>query len=118
GIRDFHVTGVQTCALPIYYGNQPSFEQLYAPFKSTLSAQGIQKPIILAEFGSLATNANQTTWINQGVESIAVNFPEITHLVIFNSSIDRNVPEQLNTPILNWKITDYDHLRKIGRAHV
>lgn len=93
------------------YGNQPSFEQLYAPFKSTLSAQGIQKPIILAEFGSLATNANQTTWINQGVESIAVNFPEITHLVIFNSSIDRNVPEQLNTPIINWKITDYDHLR-------
>src|SRR5690606_18547629 len=23
GIRDFHVTGVQTCALPIYYGLQP-----------------------------------------------------------------------------------------------
>src|SRR5690606_39946814 len=27
GIRDFHVTGVQTCALPIYCRDCPSFKQ-------------------------------------------------------------------------------------------
>src|SRR5436309_14251182 len=26
GIRDFHVTGVQTCALPIYDGAQPALD--------------------------------------------------------------------------------------------
>lgn len=94
------------------YGKQPSFDHWYAPFKNALTSQGIQKPVILAEFGSLANNTNQTTWINQGVESIADNYPEINHLVIFNSSIDRNVPEQLDTSILNWKIADYNQLRR------
>src|SRR5690606_5474889 len=29
GIRAFHVTGVQTCALPIYYQNGPSYRCLF-----------------------------------------------------------------------------------------
>src|SRR5690606_41180080 len=31
GIRDFHVTGVQTCALPIYIGNNPTINYVSIP---------------------------------------------------------------------------------------
>src|SRR5690606_40710195 len=32
GIRDFHVTGVQTCALPIYHGDAVAAQAAHLPF--------------------------------------------------------------------------------------
>src|SRR5690606_40795264 len=39
GIRDFHVTGVQTCALPIFI----------TEFRQIMAAHGLDKPIWLVE---------------------------------------------------------------------
>lgn len=94
------------------YGKQSDFDQIYLPFKNALRTQKITKPIILAEFGSLAQSTNQTAWLSNAFESIADNHPEIKHLVFFNSAIDKNVPSQLNTSVLNWKIKDYNRLRR------
>src|SRR5690606_28032682 len=85
---------------------------LYIPYQKALKAQKINKPVILAEFGSLAETTNQTEWLSQAIESISEKYPEIKHLVFFNSAIDKNVPRQLNTSILNWQIKDYDRLRR------
>src|SRR5690606_39623102 len=43
GIRDFHVTGVQTCALPIYY-----FERIYQ-FAEELIGKGLAYVCSLSE---------------------------------------------------------------------
>lgn len=94
------------------YGAQADFDQLYIPYQKALKAQKINKPVILAEFGSLAETTNQTEWLSQAIESISEKYPEIKHLVFFNSAIDKNVPRQLNTSILNWQIKDYDRLRR------
>src|SRR5690606_39770201 len=40
GIRDFHVTGVQTCALPIYVRSQPELKALFSDL-SNLSAREV-----------------------------------------------------------------------------
>lgn len=94
------------------YGNQPSFDQLYLPFKEVFKALKINKPVILAEFGSLSEKTNQTTWITQAIESISDKYSEIKHLIFFNSAIDQNIPQELNASILNWKIKDYDKIRE------
>ena len=94
------------------YWDQVNFDQLYSPFKKALQAHKIKKPVILAEFGSLRENITQTSWITDAIEDISNKYPEIKHLVFFNSAIDQNIPQQLNTTILNWKIKDYDRIRR------
>src|SRR5690606_40008879 len=37
GIRDFHVTGVQTCALPIFRGKEPLVLALFERFRQELA---------------------------------------------------------------------------------
>src|SRR5690606_40135680 len=51
GIRDFHVTGVQTCALPIYLGLEPAGDngdwfQRVPLLKATLLAEGAALEIV------------------------------------------------------------------------
>src|SRR5690606_39721913 len=43
GIRDFHVTGVQTCALPIYDYASPSL--LSEPFADQVATEILAKPL-------------------------------------------------------------------------
>src|SRR5256885_9846829 len=45
GIRDYKVTGVQTCALPIFGGHDPS--KVHAAYNAAVSTQG-QPTVILA----------------------------------------------------------------------
>src|SRR5690606_40513756 len=40
GIRDFHVTGVQTCALPIYAQESPWVNDVYIIYPPERGAQG------------------------------------------------------------------------------
>src|SRR5690606_40248741 len=46
GIRDFHVTGVQTCALPIYYGGMKADELRVEAERRNLSTSGTKAELI------------------------------------------------------------------------
>ena len=84
-----------------------SFDDLYIPLKDALGASAINKPIILSEFGSLNFEGQQEAWIVEALDSIYLNYPEITGIIFFNSNIDNNIPvatEELNT--LDWSLNE------------
>ncbi|MDT0646208.1 glycosyltransferase family 2 protein [Zunongwangia sp. F260] len=68
-----------------------SFNQLYQPFHSEIGAF-TNKPVMLAEFGSLKINKNQKKWSLDAIETINSTYPEISAIVLFNSSYDKNIP--------------------------
>src|SRR5690606_39533958 len=43
--RDFHVTGVQTCALPIYHGGDPATQRRRGFPRSALRSVGLPGPL-------------------------------------------------------------------------
>src|SRR5690606_39834418 len=60
GIRDFHVTGVQTCALPIFTTKRGKKNKAQISFESSYGLQTLQKKIDLLdakEFASLRNDA-------------------------------------------------------------
>lgn len=80
-----------------------TFSELYEPFhEELLSFTG--KPVMLAEFGSLDLEGRQREWTEEAVISINREFEEIRAVVLFNSSFDRNIPENdfYSKDFLDW----------------
>ncbi|WP_373057101.1 glycosyltransferase [Zunongwangia sp. H14] len=75
--------------------NGYSFDELYKPFHYRIKKL-TNKPVMLAEFGSLKLNENQEKWTVQAMETINQKYPEISAVVLFNSAYDTNIPKN------NW----------------
>src|SRR5690606_40554835 len=72
GIRDFHVTGVQTCALPIYEGKSE-------PFRFQLPQRLFTKPLaraLIEQRRLLALDARQDETVGAALEALLIA-PEI-----------------------------------------
>ncbi|WP_224489105.1 glycosyltransferase family 2 protein [Robertkochia flava] len=88
-------------------GRSYSFDDLYTPIKDALRAAGIDKPVILSEFGSLNFEDAQEAWILDALDSIYLNYPEITGVLFFNSSIDENIPVKTREVTqLDWSLNE------------
>src|SRR5690606_40934139 len=88
--RDFHVTGVQTCALPIS-GQYEELQELYSEYKDKLMIIGVP--------------CNQFGGQEPGTAQEIQNFCEVNYGVTF-----------LLTEKVNVKGKDKHELYKIGRA--
>ncbi|WP_282074673.1 glycosyltransferase [Maribacter aquivivus] len=82
-----------------------SFKELYASFHDKLKSV-TEKPVIIAEFGTLNDSVSKNKWVHNAFESIEKDFKEIKGLVLFNSSYDKNIPENnfYSKPYLDWTI--------------
>jgi cellulose synthase/poly-beta-1,6-N-acetylglucosamine synthase-like glycosyltransferase/beta-mannanase len=80
-----------------------SFEQLYAPFHRTLP-KGL--PVLIAEMGS-AEKKNQTEWMMDGIKKVRMKYPEVKGFVLFNSGIDKNIPDG-SSGTIDWRISKLD----------
>lgn len=77
-----------------------SFKELYEPLrKEYLSLT--RKPVMLAEFGSLKLGNRQMEWLQNTIQTIESNYPEISSIVMFNSELDKNIPAN------NWYTEKY-----------
>src|SRR6266700_6541198 len=65
GIRDFHVTGVQTCALPISFG--------FEDFRSRAAAAGVDRAVLVQADDSAADT--------EAMFEVAAAHPEIVGVV-------------------------------------
>ncbi len=85
-------------------GKWYSFEELYHPYSEALKKLSA-KPVMLAEFGSLKRGGDQEAWLKKAIVAINTKYPNIKSVVLFNSSIDKNVPKS-NTAsevtLLDW----------------
>lgn len=80
-----------------------TFEELYEPFHNGFGELP-EKPVMLAEFGSLNHRKEQNFWIKDALKSISEDFPEISAIVLFNSAYDKNIPQntKYQQKYLNW----------------
>ena len=69
-------------------GEWYSFDEIYSEF--TPYTKKLNKPVILAEFGSTRYGGNQARWLSDAFESIANYHPEIRSVVMFHSDRDKN----------------------------
>ena len=82
-----------------------SFESLYRPVHDEIK-KFTNKPVMIAEFGSLKEGGNQAVWIEDGLKSINEKFMEIKAIVLFNSNVDANIPNDINfnSKKLDWTL--------------
>ena len=73
-------------------GQNFTFKELYESISEELQ-NFTNKPVILAEFGSMDIQGNQEEWTKDAIASINNYFPEIEGLVLFNSAFDSNIPK-------------------------
>ena len=69
-------------------GNWYTFEELYAPFSR--ECKKYNKPVMIAEFGSVSYGGNQKEWIDEAMLTIETTFKEIRSIVFFYSAQDAN----------------------------
>ena len=85
-------------------GNWYTFEDLYNPYYEKLKKIS-DKPVLLAEFGSLTLGGDQKLWLKDAFTAIDSKFKEIQGLVFFNSKFDNNIPANhidYNKEYLDW----------------
>ncbi len=104
-------------------GKWYSFEQLYTGFQAEFAKLGIEKPTMLAEFGSTAYGGNRGKWLGEALGAVASRHPEIRAIVFFHSDRDRNWATSWrppgNPPFIDWTfIPDDGALEQVRAALV
>ena len=102
--------GVTGLNYGIYNRNKEwhSFESLYFPVHEEIKTF-TDKPVMISEFGSLKQGGNQVAWIQNGLKSINEKFIEIKAIVLFNSNVDKNIPNNVNSNLdkLDWTLDSF-----------
>ena len=85
-----------------------SFESLYDPIHDEVE-KITDKPVMIAEFGSLKEGGNQQAWVEDALKSIDERFKEIKAIVVFNSRVDDNIPDNVssNSEHLDWSLDSF-----------
>ena len=80
-----------------------SMEQLYQPFHNNpVFRTGL--PVMLAEMGSLQSEGGQADWFKGASQSVKTKFHEVKAFVLFNSGVDKNMPDGTYGKNLNWQM--------------
>jgi cellulose synthase (UDP-forming) len=69
-------------------GNWYSFNSIYAPYKKEIAS--LNKPVMMAEFGSTSYGGDKNEWINDALKNIEESHQEIKAIVFFNTVNDKN----------------------------
>jgi cellulose synthase (UDP-forming) len=97
-------------------GKWYSFSELYEPYRDKLL--DLQRPVMLAEFGSTSYGGKKENWITDGLYCIKNKYPEIKSVVFFNSKSDKqwitNWRPNKKTNFIDWSIPF--HNQKIQEA--
>jgi hypothetical protein len=77
-----------------------SFDEIFAKHYESLAK--FHKPILIAEFGSLAVGGNQAEWYQKALADFPTRFPAVKGLIFFHNGNDGTTTYQT----LNWYIKD------------
>ena len=75
-----------------------TFEEIFGSKYSLLASFG--KPVMVAEFGSLAVGGNRAAWYQAALTGLPEKYPAVKALLFFNAKSDQTVTYQK----LNWSI--------------
>jgi beta-mannanase len=88
-----------------------SFKEIFGQKYPVLASFG--KPVMVAEFGSLAVGGSRAVWYRDALDSMASTYPQVRALLFFNVKNDQTVTYQK----VDWTIdTDSAVLRSVRPA--
>ena len=90
-----------------------SFQSLYHPFREKL-VQFTDKPVMLAEFGSVKLGNRQNEWFDDAIKALDSDYQEVKAVILFNSLFDKNIPtnDWYNDSYINWTINSFGKISK------
>ena len=97
---DWVATGVLNFGSIGQWSQWWSFQEIFGSKYPLLASFG--KPLMVAEFGSLAVGGNRTAWYQAALTDLPEKYPAVKALLFFNAKSDQTVTYQK----LNWSITD------------
>ncbi|MFB9054909.1 glycosyltransferase family 2 protein [Formosa undariae] len=88
--------------------NWYSFKQLYDSFHNEFENLP-DTPVMISEFGALKDGDNQRKWFSSAFNTLKYEFDEINAIVYFNSKLDNNLPEGIESSnYFDWTISKGD----------
>jgi hypothetical protein len=107
---DWVATGTLNFGTVAHWSQWWTFEEILGARYEALASFG--KPILLAEFGSLAVGGDRTRWYIDALERLTRQFTAVRGLVFFNARNDRTVTYQ----VVDWSLTGDPELSGAVRA--
>jgi hypothetical protein len=93
-------------------GGWQSFEYVYEPIYR--AALRYERPVMIAELGTVSLGGSQADWYATALERIATRYPQTRGLVLFNNPVDQTLPGS----VINWAIDDNPGVLDVLRRHV
>lgn len=89
---DWIATGALNYGTVAYWSEWWSFQQIFGRHYDFLA--GFEKPIMVAEFGTLEVGGNREEWYSDALAGFRRRFPEVRALLFFHVESDRTVTRQ------------------------
>ena len=99
-VVDWTATGALNFGSVAHWSQWWTLGDLFGTKYEALAAFG--KPIMLAEFGSLAVGGDRAAWYDTALTDLATRHPAVKALLFFNASSDRTVTYQT----VDWSLPD------------
>jgi hypothetical protein len=99
-VVDWTATGVLNYGTVAHWSRWWSFDEIFGQRYDLLASFG--KPIMIAEFGSLAVGGDRGAWFAQALDRLPERFPAVKGLVFFHVEGDRTITYQA----LDWSFTE------------
>ena len=109
-VVDWVATGALNFGTVAHWSQWWTFRELFGTKYDGLAR--FEKPIMLAEFGSLAVGGNRTEWYTSAISDLATRYPAVKALLFFNASSDRTVTYQT----VDWSLTGDDETARAVSA--
>lgn len=97
---DWVATGALNYGTVAYWSRWWSFQEIFGQHYEFL--EGLGKPIMIAEFGSLAVGGDRAAWYRQALNHLRERHPEVYALLFFHVEGDATVTSQR----LDWSLLD------------
>jgi len=89
---DWVATGALNYGTVAYWSQWWSFEEIFGRHHDFLA--GFGKPVMVAEFGTLAVGGDRAAWYASALEGFRARYPAVKGLLFFHVSGDRTVTRQ------------------------
>ncbi|HUE76617.1 MAG TPA: glycosyl hydrolase [Longimicrobiales bacterium] len=93
-------------------GGWHSFEYVYDPIYR--AALRYERPIVIAELGTVALGGSQADWFDAALDRITTTYPQTKALVLFDNPADQTLPGA----VIDWSIEDDAAVLAVFRRHV
>lgn len=109
---DWVATGALNFGSVAYWSRWWTFQELFGTKYPKLASFG--KPVMIAEFGSLATGGDRLAWYRDALTGLPQKYPAVKALLFFNATHDQTVTYQQ----VDWSIAGDPALVRVVAAAV